>query len=244
MSLNLTTQRELLKTALVETDNYLSILVHAKNQGIMPTSMANEFVDHYRKAWVALELLGIVAEHEEYMKNHLLSVWAMLKKGEELSESTNNEEDINDEEIQKMVDDLTWEDIVDLYDEIELMYETDEEETEEDAISEGLSAQSRLKRRQMFSRLRSKRNVARGIKLRRASTIGVLKKRAYLAARRALYSRFLRGRDKSSMSASEKDRIEQQVGRMKYMQQAIAIRMLPKMRAIEQKRLAHYRSKH
>jgi len=70
----------------------------------------------------------------------------------------------------------------------------------------------------------------------------VLKKRAVLAARRSLYRRFLRGRDKSTLSAAEKDRIEQQVGRMRFMQSAIALKMLPKMRSIEQKRLAHYRS--
>jgi hypothetical protein len=71
----------------------------------------------------------------------------------------------------------------------------------------------------------------------------VLKKRANLSARRAVYKRFLRGRDKSTLSAAEKDRIETQVGRMKYMQQAIATKMLPKMRGIEQKRLSNYRSK-
>ena len=66
----------------------------------------------------------------------------------------------------------------------------------------------------------------------------VLKKRAIGAARRSLYKRILRNRDKSSLSASEKDRVEQQVGRLKFMQTALATRLLPKMRSIEQKRLA------
>ena len=91
--------------------------------------------------------------------------------------------------------------------------------------------------------MKSKRNAARNIKLRRPSSMNILKKRAILAARRAVYNRFLRGRDKSTLSAAEKDRIEQQVSRMKYMQQAIATKMIPKMRSIEQKRLSNYRTK-
>ena len=79
------------------------------------------------------------------------------------------------------------------------------------------------------------------MKLRRASTPQILQKRAELAARRAIYQRLLRGRDKSALSASEKDRIEQQVKGMKSIQASIATRMVPKMRSIEQKRLAHYR---
>ncbi|NBW53678.1 MAG: hypothetical protein EBR39_07155, partial [Betaproteobacteria bacterium] len=113
----------------------------------------------------------------------------------------------------------------------------------EEFLDEKLSAQARLKKRQAFARFRGKRNVARGMKLRRASSMNVLKKRAVLAARRAVYKRFLRGRDKATLSAAEKDRIEQQVGRMKFIQAAIATKMLPKMRAIEQKRLANLRTK-
>ena len=163
-------------------------------------------------------------------------------------EKKNIEDDIiSDEEIANIVDELTWEDIVDLYDEEELVYddsdEEDEEEPEDEDLNEKISVQSRLKRRQAFARMRGKRNAARNIKLRRASSMDVLKKRANLSARRAVYKRFLRGRDKSTLSAAEKDRIETQVGRMKFMQQAIATKMLPKMRGIEQKRLANYRSK-
>jgi hypothetical protein len=144
-------------------------------------------------------------------------------------------EEISEDEITEMVDSLTWDDIVDLYSEEELI----EEETEQ--LDEKISAQSRLKRRQGFSRGKTKRNTSKGIKLRRASTPAILQKRAQLAARRAIYQRLLRGRDKSSLSASEKDRVEQQVKSMKNIQASIATRMVPKMRSIEQKRLANYR---
>jgi len=100
-----------------------------------------------------------------------------------------------------------------------------------------------MKKRQAFSRTKGKRGVALRMKLRRASTSETLKKRAILAARRALYKRLLRGRDKSQLSASEKSRVEQQVKRMKTFQNNLVLKMMPKIRSIEQKRLAHYRSK-
>ena len=179
----------------------------------------------------------------EVIESRLPSFKTFIKE-----EKKNIEDDvISDEEIAKIVDELTWEDIIDLYDEEELVYDDSDEEGEKEPedkdLNEKISVQSRLKRRQAFARMRGKRNAARNMKLRRASSMDILKKRANLSARRAVYKRFLRGRDKSTLSAAEKDRIETQVGRMKYMQQAIATKMLPKMRGIEQKRLANYRSK-
>lgn len=271
---DLNVQHELIKSALSETDAYLTTLAHAKKQGRMPAVMARDFISHYMNAWKAFEALGVLSDHEGYMKEHLKTVWAMVKDedptladepyasvpgseaGGGVDESVQikeeDEEKLSDEDIQKIVDELTWEDVVDLYDDVELVYDPDEDgdddskehkEVKEEFISEKLSVQARLKKRQAFARMRGKRNTARNIKLRRASSIEVLKKRATLAARRAVYKRFLRGRDKSTLSAAEKDRIEQQVGRMKYMQTAIATKMLPKMRSIEQKRLAGYRTK-
>lgn len=135
--------------------------------------------------------------------------------------------------IEDIVDTFEWDDLVEFYDEDELVYED-----EDGNLQEKITAQSRLRKRQAFSRFRGKRNSAKGIKLKRASSMEVLKKRAVGAARRALYKRILRNRDKSSLSASEKDRVEQQVGRLKFMQTALATRLLPKMRSIEQKRLS------
>lgn len=138
-----------------------------------------------------------------------------------------------EDEIQQIVDSLEWEDMVDLYEEDDLIYE--------EYITEKLSAQARMRKKQAFSRMRTRRNVAKGIKLKRASTPEVLKKRAVIAARNAVYRTLLRGRDKSKLSAAEKDRIEQQVKRLKSIQSSLVPRLLPKMRSIEQKRLAGYR---
>jgi hypothetical protein len=189
-------------------------------------------------AWKTKAKARAAAAGREY-PNLVDNVWAARKQESVVASFANfiaeKNEEFSEDEINEMVDSLTWEDIVDLYSEEELI----EEETEQ--LEEKISAQSRLKRSQGFARGRTKRNTAKGIKLRRASTPETLQKRAQLAARRAIYQRFLRGRDKSALSASEKDRIEQQVKGMKNIQASIATRMVPKMRSIEQKRLAHYR---
>lgn len=138
--------------------------------------------------------------------------------------------DISDEEIQRIVDGVEWVDMVDLYEDDDLVYE--------EVLFETLSAQARLKKRQSFARMKSKRNLAKSIKLKRASTTEVLKKRAVIAARNSLYRKLLRGRNKATLSAAEKDRIEQQVKRLKSIQSSLVPRLLPKMRAIERKRMA------
>lgn len=283
MNTDLQVQHELLKTALEATDNYLFVEKRAQEAGFATNQMIHDFSYEMSRAHDALQTLGVLADHQEYMSNH---VDVMLKlhghkdstigdlpyahipqsdTGEveeskipsfktfigeaKKSEPKEDEDTISDEEIDKMVNDLTWEDIEDMYDDDEFEDEDEEEEEEDDEeqkekeLEEKISVQGRLKKRQAFARQKSKRNVIRGMKLRRASSMEVLKKRAVLAARRSLYKRFLRGRNKATLSAAEKDRIEQQVGRMRFMQSAIALKMLPKMRSIEQKRLARYRTK-
>jgi hypothetical protein len=156
----------------------------------------------------------------------------------DLKEEEEKKQDaISEEEMDKMVEELDWEDIAEFYSQDELVDDSEEE------LDEALSAQARIKKRQSFARFKGRRGIARTMKLRRASDMNTLQRRAKLAARRALYRRFLKGRDKSSLSASEKDRIEQQVGRLKIIQTTLAQRMMPKIRSIEQKRLASYRSR-
>ena len=303
MSHDLNIQHELLKTALEATDAYLGIEKQAVAANKANPMMIHDFTYHMSRTHDALQSLGVLNEHQEYMTSHVVTmsklfggddanladtngmdeskefwdsakeradepkeklspawktkakaraasagrkypnmvdnVWAARKQESVVTSFANfiaeKKEEISEEDINEMVDSLEWEDIVDLYPEEDLI----EEETEQ--LDEKISAQSRLKRRQGFARGKGKRTTAKSIKLRRASTPQTLQKRAQLAARRAIYQRFLRGRDKSALSASEKDRIEQQVKNMKSIQSSIATRMVPKMRSIEQKRLANYR---
>jgi len=145
--------------------------------------------------------------------------------------------DIAEEELENIANSLSWEDIVEFY--------KDDELEREDIIGEALSAQARLRKRQTFARFRGKRGIARNLKLKRSSDMGTLKRRANLAARRALYKRFLRGRNKASLSPAEKDRLEKQVTNIgkSGLQKSLAQKMLPQVRKIEQQRIASYRTK-
>lgn len=142
--------------------------------------------------------------------------------------------DFNNEELNHIVKNLEWEDIVEFYNDNELELEENTIET----IDEKISAMSRIQRSMRFARSASRREVAKAIKLRRASDVKTLQNRAHKAARRALMNRFLRGRDKSQLSAQEKDQIEAQVNRMSAVQANLAMKMLPKIRQLEKQRLA------
>ena len=308
MITDLQMQHELLKTALEATDNYLTVEKKALAAGKANDDMVHDFSFYMSAAHDALQSLGVLDQHQDYMKTHVdtmlkllghkdstigdlpyahvpkadvegmeeANVWdkpSPVKNSEKLSPAAKAkakarakaagrpypnmvdniwaarnenakvpsfasfiaEEDdgITDSDIEQMVESLTWENIIDYYPESELV--------EDEQLDEALSAQARLKKKQAFARNRSRRNIAKGLKLARASSPEILKKRAIAAARRALYKRLLRGRDKSNLSASEKNRIEQQVSKMKSIQQTIVNKMLPKVRSIEQSRLAHKR---
>ena len=142
------------------------------------------------------------------------------------------DEEFTEKELDEMADHLTWEDIADLYSPDEFVLE------EIQILDEKMSAASRLKKSQ---RMRSRKNAigtARKMKLRRTSTIDVLHKRASAAARRLLQKRILRGQGKQNLSAQQKDRVEQQVKNMMAIQGNLAMKLLPKIRALERSRLA------
>lgn len=300
-------QHELLKIALLATDNYLKVEKDAVSAGAATNAMIHDFSYHMSTAHDALQALGVLDQHEEYMQNHVETmlklhghkdktiadlpyahvptsdygeveesnvwdnpspvknskaltpdqkskakarakaagrtypnmvdnIWAARQESKlvNFSDFLNEEAidiQLNEQDLDRIVETWTW------YDQV-FLYNDDELEYDEEALDEALSPQARIKKRQSFARSRGKRNVARNIKLKRASSIQVLQKRAKLAARRVLYKRLLRGRDKSSLSAAEKSRVEQQVSRMKYLQTTLATRLLPKMRKIEQNRIA------
>lgn len=142
--------------------------------------------------------------------------------------------ELAEEEIAAMeseADGLQWEDIEDLY----------EDEEFEDEVTEVLSVQGRLKKGIKFRASAKKVGRARQLALRRVSSINRLQNRAKLKARRMIYSRLLRGRDKANMSPQEKSRIEQQVQRMGPIVNRIAQRVLPQVRKLEQSRLSRRR---
>lgn len=148
-----------------------------------------------------------------------------------------NTDEIDDNEIDKLVNSLEWEDFADTY--------KDDEVVKEEVLDEKLSAASRLKKQRDFRRTGVRRNIAKGLKLHRVSSPERLKQRAIVAARRILSKKILRGRQKSELSPQEKDLLEQRLKRLRDLgiQTTLASRLMPKIRSIEQKRLKHKTNK-
>jgi len=133
---------------------------------------------------------------------------------------------LSDDDLNEMLDNTEWEDIIDLYEDDEL------------ELDEAISAGSRMKKGQKFRSIKGKVVTARQIKLRRASDTKTITKRARSAARRAVMNRLLKGKDKSTLSAAEKDRLEAMVRRILSMQGNVEARFIPKVKDIERKRLS------
>jgi len=142
------------------------------------------------------------------------------------------DEEFTEKELDEMADHLTWEDIEDLYSPEEFVLEEVQE------LNEKISATSRLKKSQKLKSRKTAIGTARKMRLRRTSTIDVLHKRASAAARRLLQKRILRGRGKKQLSAQQKDHVEQQIKNMMALQGNLAVKLMPKIRALERSRLS------
>jgi hypothetical protein len=134
---------------------------------------------------------------------------------------------IPESEVDQMVEELTWEDIADLY--------------EEQWLEENFSAASRKRRGQKLKARKSRIGQARKLKTHRAASMDVLKKRAMLAGKRMALKRILHSRKKSQLSSAEKDRVEKQVRTMMATQTTLTTKFLPKVRELERKRLSHHK---
>jgi hypothetical protein len=135
---------------------------------------------------------------------------------------------------------LSWDDMVDLYDEDEIEYDDSPEEEGED-LEEGITPAGRLKKRFNAMRSKSRRMMARNIAIKRVSSPEKLKSRSIRAARRMVYKRLLRNRDISTVSSSEKTRLEAQIKRMAPMVARLSVRVMPAVRKLEQSRIKNSR---
>lgn len=149
------------------------------------------------------------------------------------------DEEAFEKELEADVLALSWDDMVDLYDEDELDYVEDYEED----LEEGITPQGRLKKRFNAMRSKSRRNMARNLALKRVSTPERIKSRSIRTARRMVYKRLLRNRDPSTVSAAEKTRFEAQIKRLAPMVARISMRVIPAVRKLERSRIAHGRTR-
>lgn len=142
------------------------------------------------------------------------------------------EEVLTEEEINQLVEEITWDDIYDLYEDDEI------EDVEPETLSEKISASARMKRMQQMKQRKTKLMTARAMKLKRPSTTAVLSTRAKSAARRMLMKKMLKGRDKGSLSAQERDNLEQRIKQMIANNPGLIMKSVQKVRGIERSRLS------
>ena len=141
---------------------------------------------------------------------------------------------------------LSWDDLVDLYDEDEIEYDDSPEKEDEDEgedLEEGITPAGRLKKKFNAMRTKSRRMMARNIAIKRVSTPEKLKSRSVRAARRMVYKRLLRNRDISTVSSAEKTRLEAQIKRMAPMVARLSVRVMPAVRKLEQSRIKNSRTR-
>ena len=164
--------------------------------------------------------------------------------------------DFTEKEIDEIVDDISddeiFDEILNDVDEDDLMVVDDEGEEVEDAdveiegeldeetiskLDEVLTRAGRIKARINLRKTAAKRKRGLKIALKRRSTTKVANKRARRLATKALKKRFLQGRNPSKLSVSEKERIERIVKSKKKIINRIALKMVPRVRKMEQQRM-------
>ena len=133
--------------------------------------------------------------------------------------------EITEEEVNDLIESLEWEDVIELFEEKDMV------------LDEAISTTERLKR---GNRIRSRKTMiatSKHIKLSRAANLDVLKRRAKVAARKILQKKFLKGRTKRQLSASERNFLEARISAALAAMKNYPERLMPKIRSIEHKRL-------
>lgn len=156
------------------------------------------------------------------------------------------EKDMSDEDIDKLIDSLSEDDIMDAYDNEELAVVDDEtgEELEDDkevneSLMEVLSRIERMRARVRFAKTKSKRERQVKLALRRTSSNSTINKRARRLAISLMKKRMLRGRPASALSVGEKERIEKMIQKRKAVLNRIAMKLTSRVRQVEKARLSH-----
>jgi hypothetical protein len=161
------------------------------------------------------------------------------------------DEEISDEELDKMANEINdIDDVMDAYEDHEIAFvdedsgeevEDTEEETElkEGVLLEVLSRIERMKARMRIKRTAAKRERKIKIALKRYSDTGTINKRARRLAIKLMKKRLLRGRDPAKISVGEKERVERVIERRKKVIGRLAMRLAPRVRKIEKARMTH-----
>jgi hypothetical protein len=134
-------------------------------------------------------------------------------------------EEVTEDEIDALIESIVWEDIIDMYDESEL-------------VMEAISATERIKMSQKLKSRKYLMAMARRVKLRRAAPTDILTKRSKVSARKMVMRKLLKGRNKTELSASERNNIEARASKMLSMMKNLPTKLLPKVRELDRQRVA------
>ena len=166
-------------------------------------------------------------------------------------------DDLNDDEIENVVNMFDPEqdpingklDIFDLYDDEELALEVEDEEGEvtqenfeylegdlEQQLNEVLSRTERIKNRVRVRRTKARRARSLRIALRRHSSTQVINSRARRLAVKLLKRRFFK-KAPNQLSVGERERAEARIAKMRHVVKRIALKLAPRVRQMEKKRL-------
>jgi len=239
--------QSLVLEAIDATAHYLAIERRAAEvPGSVSDHGVTQFTEHMRHASQLLSVLGVLDEHRSYIEMHAHTMNRLINKSVDEARSIDlqGHQDISDDDlksIEKHIDGLEDEDVLHILD------KERHDEAEEDWVPEGasldevLNASQRIKKRFDFLKTKSKREIAAQIARHRMSTPERLKKKSITHARTLIMQRLLKGRDKSSLSPAEKDRIESIVSKSKAAVVRISNRLAQRIRQAEMARLRHVR---
>ena len=140
-------------------------------------------------------------------------------------------------------------DIFDLYDDEELAIETEDEDGEvemedfewmgddvEQQLNEVLSRTERIKNRVRIRRTKARRARSLRIALRRHSSQKIINSRARRLAVKLLKRRFFK-KAPNQLSVGERERAEARIAKMRHVVKRIALKLAPRVRQMEKKRL-------
>lgn len=166
-----------------------------------------------------------------------------MKTKYHLGENINDILMLADIEIDEMIESLSEEDFINIYEDEELAF-VDEEtnefvaELQEETINEVLSRTERIRAKVRFARSEAKRERKIKIALKTHSSSSTINKRARKMAIDVLKKRIAK-RPLEKLSVSEKERLEKIISNNKNVINRIAMKMVPKVKQIETQRLSH-----
>jgi hypothetical protein len=199
---------------------------------------------HKRKGYKVHDhnYIGVVNEEAPLAKKD-----PVYKDGLNISEEDHEHDDNIEKELHAMIDDIdTLDDIIDAYEDDELVLvdaETGEEVKEdkkgmnEETLNEVLSRTERMRARVRFAKSASKRERRIKIALKSRSSSSTINSRARKLAIKMMKTKMAK-RPLNTLSVGEKERIERAIHARKAVIDRMAMKLAPKIRKIEQERLS------